>query len=210
MRRRRWWLALVVFIVAGALSAQEASPPVDEDPGFIPGFVFNASNLLLDLDEYQGGFGGKLRFPDFSLRALLAFGYASSNDTINGALGITYEQPFFTGRITPYWGMVAGAGYESERTGSDADNYTATSIITGTAGVVLGAELLLFDFLSLFAEYALAFDVASTIVEQSTGGAVAEESTLNFAVGTGLGNAASIGIVLYLQPLGIVDDTPDE
>jgi len=198
---------VLTLLIFAPVFGQELEAPVEEDAADRPtvGFIFNTSNLLLDIDAYQGGFGAKFRYPESALRALVTLGYASTNSNLEVGAGVTYERPFFTGRVVPYWGLLAAAVVQGERVEVDEDNYTQTRVITGSAGAVLGAEVFIFDFLSVFGEYQLAFDVAHTAISQSVDGTVTDSSSTNYAFGAGLGNNASIGLVVYLRPLGILE-----
>ena len=205
MIRLRTVLLLVggVLLILGPVFGQDVEAPEADSPTV--GFIFNTSNLLLDIDAYQGGFGAKFRSPDSALRTLATLGYASTNSNLEIGAGITYEKPFFTGRVVPYWGLLADVLFDGERVEVDEENYTQTRVVTGSAGLVLGAEVFIFDFLSVFGEYQLAFDVAHTVVAQSVDGSVTESSSTNYGFGAGLGNNGSIGLVVYLRPLGFLE-----
>ena len=144
MIRLRSLLLLVgcVLLILGPVFGQDVEAPeaVDESGGDsrTVGFIFNTSNLLLDIDAYQGGFGAKFRYPDSALRTLATLGYASTNSNLEIGAGITYEKPFFTGRVVPYWGLLANVLFDGERVEVDEENYTQTRVVTGSAGAVLG------------------------------------------------------------------------
>lgn len=189
-----------------------------------PGFIFNASNLLLDLSEYQGGLGGKFDYGDFAVRGLFSFELESTEDAGTRddfalTLGAAVEFPFFHGRVTPYWGGFIDGTYSSESTETSGGDTTKTTSFGGSIGPLLGAEVFIFDFLSAFAEYGLAFRVTRSTIEQETGGNKSENQTTNYGITTELGNAGSLGIVIYLKerPMeesarlrGAGDDAADE
>ena len=210
---------LAVLLLAAPAAAQDlVAPDLDEQPADeadVPepatfGFIFNTSNLLLDIDAYQGGFGAKLRYPAYGIRFLTSLGAESSNRMRQVGLGITYERPFFIGRVTPYWGLVADLGFQGERVEVDTQNYTQIRVVSGSLGGVLGVEVLIFDFLSVFGEYQLAFRGARTSIEQAVEGERSASMTTNYAFGADLGNNASLGLVVYLRPLGILGSADEE
>lgn len=202
-----------LFAFSGAnMCAQEEEPEaqvdaVDEEggmnfiqeKGYTPGIIFNTSNILLDLDEYQSGVGIKLRGEDASLRGLFSISYQSSNDEFDTNMGITYEKPFFSGRVSPYWGIAGKVGLNLDKDEYDADNWVNTTSITGNLSAVFGTEVFIFEFLSVFAEYNLGASVSWAKVVQSSSGTETESTTTNFSIGTELGNEASLGVVIYLE-----------
>jgi hypothetical protein len=189
---------------AGAPDAAAAEAAEDEQSGreMTPGFIFNASNLLLDLNAYQGGVGGKLDFGDYALRALLSFQLANSQaestqNDIDLTLGIAAEFPFFQGRVSPYWGGFIDGTVTSEKRESAAGDVSSTLVLSGSVGPLLGAELAIFDFLSAFAEYQLSFGISRTTTEDEA--TDTSDETTNYNLATELGNAGSLGIVIYLK-----------
>lgn len=205
---------LCALLVSAPISGQDAreTVPVEDvatgdsgAPASTVGFIFTTSDLLLDIDAYRGGFGLKLRYPDAVLRPHITFGYASTHANLEIAAGVTYEKPFFPGRVVPYWGLLASVLFRSERSEVDAENYTQVRGLTGSAGAVLGAEVFVLDFFSVFADYQLALDLAYSAVAQSVDGTVTESTRMNYAFGAGLGNDASIGLVVYLRPVGMLE-----
>ena len=159
--------------------------------GFTPGIIFNTSNLLMDISGYQSGFGMKFRSEHFSLRTLLSLGYDSSTEVLDTTVGVALEKPFFTGRVTPFWGFSVEGGYVED----EGETFDSTTL-TGKFSALLGVEVYILEFLSVFAEYELGASVSRVEVDQDAGGG--SDST-NHAFGTGLGNDASIGIVIYLE-----------
>lgn len=212
MKGLRVSLVLFMALLLTQVFAQELVAPEDEAPEVVVeeripatmGFILNAPNLLLDVDAYQGGLGLKFRSPRAGLRLLASLGYESGAGAFETGFGLTYERPFFTGRVTPYWGLAAGLGFESERVEADEDNSTQVQVFSLEAGGVLGAEVLVVDFLSVFAEYQLGFGLASTAIEQRVDGELEEASSRNVFFGAGMGNKGAIGIVVYLRPLGVL------
>ncbi len=182
--------------------APEAESEEQSGRRMTPGFIFNASNLLLDLSAYQGGVGGKLDFGDYALRGLFSFALRNSqadttDNDIDLTLGLAAEFPFFQGRVSPYWGGFIDGTVTSEKTESAAGDVTSTLMLSGSVGPLLGAELAIFDFLSVFAEYQLAFGISRTTTENEATD-ISDETT-NYNLATELGNAGSLGIVIYLK-----------
>ena len=215
--RLRVALFLLMVLLLTPVFAQEPVASEDEPlthrdaPSWATvGFIFNTPNLLLDVDAYQGGFGLAYRSPLATLRLLALLGFESGTGTFEARFGATYTQPFFTGRVSPYWGFLAEVGFESERSEADEYNYTRAMVRNAKAGGVLGVEMLIFDFLSVFAEYQLALGTARTMIEQRVEGELQESSARHVALGVGMGNNGSVGIVIYLRPLGILDSERGE
>lgn len=163
------------------------------------GFIFSTPNILLDIDEYNGGVGFKMKFPDFSLRFMGDFGYSSSTDIISFDLGASIEKPFRDGRISPYIGGGILAGIENERVEIDADNWTTQLTIPFEASGYLGVEFFLLEFLSVFAEYEVALRFNSIKVSESINGTVTDTSNWNWDVNTGIGNSGRLGFVIYFD-----------
>ncbi len=197
-------LLLTIFlslVSAGPLfsqSSEESSEGASQEEsgeriwkGFTPGIIFNTSNLLMDISGYQSGFGMKFRGEHFSLRTLLSMGYDSSTEVLDTTIGVALEKPFFTGRVTPFWGFSLEGGYVED----EGDMFDSTTLSAKIAAL-LGVEVYILEFLSVFAEYELGASVSRVEVDQDSGGG--SDST-NHAFGTGLGNDASIGIVIYLE-----------
>jgi hypothetical protein len=175
--------------------------PDDSRADVTPGFIFNASNLLLDLSSYQGGVGGKLDFGDYALRGLFSFELENSQtdsteNDVDMTLGVAAEFPFFDGRVSPYWGGFIDGTVTSEKTESAAGDVSSILVLSGSLGPLLGAELMIFDFLSVFAEYQLGFGISRTTTEDEATGS--SDETTNYNLSTQLGNAGSLGIVIYL------------
>ena len=177
---------------------------------YTPGLIFSTSNILLDLSGYQSGVGVKLKAEDYALRGLVRLSYESSDDLFESELGLTYEKPFFTGKVSPYWGVELKGGYSLDRDEADSNNWTEASVFTGGISALFGTEVYIFDFLSLFAEYSLGGSLSRTAYTSVSSGVKSETTTLNYYLGTGLGNTASIGIVVYLEKLDIASEDSEE
>ena len=166
------------------------------------GFIFNTNNLLLDIDSYQAGVGIKvLRDDNVALRLLGDLFYSYSANTFSTTLGVTFEKHFKPGRVSPYWGGFVEAGYIGNKDEVFAsDDWTQDNTYPLSMGAVLGAELFILEFISVFAEYSLY--VRGTISSTTTNTGGVETSTdpeLNFSIDSGIGNNSSLGIVIYLD-----------
>lgn len=187
------YLMLIFLLILHGVNA------FSQEKSYTAGFIFNTSNILLDLEEYQSGVGFKLRGEDASLRGLFSVSYESGNDEFDSNLGITYEKPFFSGRVSPYWGIAGKVGFNLDKDNYDTDNLVNTTTITGNLSAVFGTEVYIFEFLSVFAEYNLGASVSRANVVQNSSGTETENTTTNFSIGTELGNEASLGVVIYLE-----------
>jgi hypothetical protein len=59
------------------------------------GIIFNVSDILLDIESYQGGVGFKWFFTDsFAYRGSFDFGYSDSSSSLNIKLGNSLEYHF--------------------------------------------------------------------------------------------------------------------
>jgi len=206
MKRVAGSVLLLVALVTVGIGAQESPETGEAWPReWRPGIIFNAPNLLLDIDDYQGGVGAKLVFDAFALRALFSLGLEnvqgdSPDSSFNVSTGVSVEVPFVEGRVQPYWGALLDGSFASEQTESSDGDKSETTVVGGSLGPLIGVEVSVFQFLSLFAEYTLAFRIAHTSVEQEAGGVSSSDESTNYELGTELGNTGALGIVVYLVP----------
>jgi hypothetical protein len=152
------------------------------------GIIFNAKDLLLGLESYQAGLGAKIGWGNLCLRGLFDFTLNGSAETLGVNVGMTAEYHLIPGPISPYLGASAGGGYMKQ--GGIA------SAVSFSLGALAGVEVFVADFLSVFAEYALAADFTYTTDLQSS------QSTFDYLVSTRMGNNARLGIVIYLMRSG--------
>jgi hypothetical protein len=205
-------ICLIVLLVISpvAVAAQDSAPPAAQSPARasspLLGVIFNANSLLMEIAPYEGGVGAKLRFDGYSLRASLQFELGSANDALDIGLGLAYERPMSSERIAPYWGAAFRSSYSRDRSQADEANYSQTAVLGATAAALLGIEIEIAHFLSVFAEYQLGFEIARTTIRQSIGGSIDETARTNYQLSLGLGNDASIGVVIYLGVSGGTGD----
>ena len=183
------------------------SPDHDAWRHVVPGFIFNASTLLLDLEPHMGGFGLKILAPelDGAFRLVTGLGFQSASQRTDLTLGAGWELAFHRGRINPYAGVSVLLDFAREGRATEAPDWISIRSRTAGIGANLGVEVFLVDFLSLFAEYEVSMKMTRTRVTQSVAGELLEPSyAMNYRLGKGLGNNSAIGIVVYLWPTGIL------
>ena len=164
------------------------------------GIIFNVNDILLDVESYQGGIGLKRYFNDsWAYRAAFDFGYSNSSDSWLISVGNTFEYHFISGRISPYVGGYFDIGYASYKDETDSENWTKVWSIPISTGPLLGIEFEIFNVLSLFVEYSIAFDLIYTSTITSVAGIETKDSTTGYGINTGMGNESKIGIVIYFN-----------
>lgn len=180
--------ALLLSAFAPAANAEGGSLVSGLSPAKGPndiGVIFNTNDILLGLGEYQGGLGAKIGWDKFALRGMFDFTINGSASAFAVGLGLTGEYHFIQSPVSPYLGLSVGAGYL-------AQSNVSTSV-SFSVGPVVGVEVFMFDFLSLFAEYTITANFTSTTDSQTS------QSTLDYLITTGMGNSAKLGIVIYFM-----------
>jgi hypothetical protein len=184
----------------------EEKKPANEDEDVFSqnakkaGIIFNVSNILLDVESYQGGIGFKWFFKDtLAYRGSFDFGYSDSSSALHITLGNTLEYHFVLGRVSPYVGAFLNFGYTRYEEEFDSSSWSKVKSIPISAGPVLGVEVSIFQFLTIFAEYRLSFEYNHTTVYQYVDTSESQEKESSFNVSTGLGNDAKIGVVVYFN-----------
>ena len=183
-------LAILAVTAAWAEAPKAPSPaprqsPAAGEPSI--GIVFSASNILLDVESYEGGLGAKFAKGDLSLRGTFDFLLSGASDTFSVNAGATGEYHLSPGRISPYVGAFAQLGYM--RQGG------LMSAVPVSLGAVAGVEVFIFDFLSIFAEYCLACDLTLTTDLQTS------QTTFDYVVDTRMGNSSKLGITVYVTSI---------
>ena len=197
-------ICLVLLSVGYTASGEENT---HKEPGafsrqnpYKTGIVFNTTDILLDVESYQGGIGLKRFFKDtWAYRASFGFGYSNTEDSWQISYGSTFEYHFTTGRISPYTGFYFDVGYASYRDETDSVNWTKVWSIPISTGPIIGVEVEIFNILSLFVEYSIALDIVYTSTTNSDGGFETKESSTHYGVNAGMGNDSKIGIVIYFN-----------
>ncbi len=186
------WVSLAITVlsfyiavprVSAASPAPGVSPKVSPDPTDV-GIIFSSSDILLDLDNYQGGFGVKIGSGSFYLRGTLDFLLSSASSSFSVNAGATGEYHLAPGPVSPYLGAYAQVGYSLQ------ENVIWT--VPLSVGGVAGVEVSILDFISVFAEYCLAADFTFTTDLETS------KTTFDYLVDTRLGNGSKLGIVVYL------------
>jgi hypothetical protein len=161
------------------------------------GVIFNTDNIFMDLEEYQGGIGIKVRGEKLSFRTLFDFGFSS--DTLDLGLGFTLEYHFKPGRVSPYLGGFIGGDIIRNWEEVDEDNYWSITTLPLSGGGIFGVEVFMLDFLSFFVEYNLKVSYSNMWTVESTAGVETTETESNFSIETGMGNSMKIGIIIYFD-----------
>ena len=197
---RRAAVALVLVLLAVRSSAEQRSGPIL--PGQDIGVIFSAKDLLLGLEEYQGGLGVKIAGDKVDYRLLFDVFLSSVNDSYAAALGVAAERHLpMVDRVSPYVG--ATLGLEAARTITrDASTGVRTDSLSlpFSLGAIFGVEVFAFRFLSVFAEYGLTGTLEYTSTTQTGPGIDETHSSWDWSLETGMGNKARIGVIVYFAP----------
>ena len=194
-------LVLVFIFLSIFLSAEELDKKLNW------GFIFNTSNIFLDLESYQAGLGAKVLLDnDIALRFLADGFYSSSTDTFSITLGTAFEKHFRRKRVSPYWGGFVDFGIMRQYNETDSDNWTKNISVPISGGAILGVEFFIVETVSLFAEYNVVFE--GSIMTSTTSVAGVEMKTdpeFSYTIDTGVGNEAKLGIVIYLDDVVAIE-----
>ncbi len=150
------------------------------------GIIFDMDTPLHGLESYQGGLGARLSFYPSAVRALVDLQYTSTSGSLAVNLGAVYEYHFLPSPVSPYVGLSLGIGYLQQQ--------PTALLVPLSAGVVVGAEVYVLDYLSVFAEYGISLDYTQVTDLQ------AQSTSTSWTVGTGMGNGGMIGVTLYFTP----------
>ncbi len=181
MKKWKYLLLFIFFIsfVSGRVFAEKGILSKNKT-----GLIFNMTNLLFSIDEYndgsQAGAGVKYWFSDnLALRGLVHFNLTSDTtvdpaDTVtNTGIGSAVEYHFLKADISPYAGGLLGTKALFNEAGTFFDFY---------GGGLFGVEIKLKEFLSVYAEYNLLL-----IVDEN-----------GYEIDLSAGNAGQLGLVFYL------------
>ena len=170
-------LFLIFSAVLYGQDEEELRAPVDHNIGFIFNILGPLPRIAESGDGIQSGLGIKYWLNrKIALRGLFVFNYINnstlSTSDLTFGLAASLEYHFTDDKVSPYTGAVVG-----------------TRISTGTVnnlvlyfGGILGVELQLLDYLSLYGEYNLLAAMDEPILE----------------IDLGIGNGSQIGLVIYL------------
>lgn len=166
------------------------------------GIVFNIENILLDLESFNGGVGIKYVNNLNGFRGLAGFYYTNHTLAYSLDLGISYQRYFWLKRVSPYYGFTISGGLLTQTDETDGENWTKNKTYTYSFGPILGAEIFIFDFLSIFAEYSLIFEANGTKSGTRTDGTENwEDLQWSYLIETDIGNNSKIGITIYFSKL---------
>ncbi len=190
MKRRLLAVVCLLVIVSTSITAQALLTDKKQAStgAFDFGLIFNSSNILLDLESYQAGLGAKIAWGSMALRGNCDLLFNGSTQSFSVNVGTAFEFHPMTAAISPYIGAFAQVGYMSQP--------EITTAIPFSGGVIAGVEVFLFDFLSIFAEYAFAADLLLTT------NLTTETTVFDYIIDTRMGNNSMIGIVLYFSREG--------
>ncbi len=161
------------------------------------GMVVSATDLFLDLESYQGGLGFKVGTDKWTYRLGLDMMVRDLFNPYSLSLSLALEKHLLPGAVSPYLGGYLKAGISSLKDEIDSANWQRTTVFPLSTGALLGIELFVFDFLSLFVEYDLAATFSTTVTTTSVGGVKDSQNSYDFALDLGLGNQSRLGIVIY-------------
>ncbi|MBN1835412.1 MAG: hypothetical protein JW820_06140 [Spirochaetales bacterium] len=162
------------------------------------GLIFNTTDILFEMESFRGGIGAELGLQRFAIRGWLDLEFQTQFNPFSFTLGGAFKKRILPGRVSPYGGGYLEIGFAHLRTGSDPSYWYRTNALVMTLGGMLGVEVFVFDFLSLFAEYALPFEIKYTHTAESIAGSETVTNDWDYGMDIGLGNSARIGIVVYL------------
>lgn len=187
-----------LFLSGALLSGQDAGDrlkPATRNSDW--GIIVNASDLLLDLESYQGGLGIKVGTDKLTYRLGVDVVIRDMFNPYVVSVALALEKHLLPGSVSPYLGGYLKGGTASLKAEIDAANWQRTTVYPLSAGALIGVELFIFDFLSLFVEYDLAVTFSTTVITTSVAGVENTQNDYDFALDLGLGNESRIGVVIY-------------
>jgi hypothetical protein len=182
-------VALVCLVFTGlAAYGEEGADSAKMMPVTGPcdlGVIFNTSSLLLELESYQAGLGAKIGLGRLGLRGSFGLGINGSASSLDLGAGVAAEYHLTPQPVSFYAGGSLDAGYVRQS--------GLLWSVPLTVAVLAGVEVFPFEFLSLFAEYKIAFSFSATTLFSTS------QTTFDYLLQTGIGNGARIGLVLYFM-----------
>ena len=193
--------ALCGPVAAQEIAADESEPQPPSESVWTPGLVFATDSILLDLFPFNGGIGMTLRSEDTAIRGSLGVFGSNNRSTTTLAAGVWYVNYLWTERVSPYWTAFARTDILSQTEKTDDDNWTRDFSLSLGAGVSLGVEFFLLDFLALFAEYSLSAGATGQRDVVGVDGEVTKgEFEWRYTAGTNLAHGGAIGVIVYFRP----------
>jgi hypothetical protein len=179
-------LMIPVMLAAQVRDSAESGQPGSHRTVDDVGLIFNMSNILLDLEGYQAGLGAKVGWGNLYVRGLLDFVANGSASTLSLNAGATVEYHLLPRPLSFYVGGSVGAGYTLQNLVAASTRFTLAA--------VAGIEYWPFEFVSVFAEYAIAGDFSFTKDLQTS------VTSFDYLIDTAMGNDSKIGLVIHLVP----------
>ena len=196
-------LAILVLTCTSAFAGERTGvrPGIAPKPGSVDlGIIFNTSDILLDIQGFQGGIGTKVSLRDWMLRGMVDLVLGTEFDPFSLSLGAVLEKHLCPGPVSIYWGPAVETGFTTILVSKiDEDDWSRTNIIPISLGCVFGIEFFIFEALSIFVEYQAAFELGINRNRVSTAGSVSATTDLTYTLDIGMGNNAMFGIVFYLM-----------
>ena len=192
-------LVVLLLTCAGTFAAERTSifPGIKPKPGPLDlGIIFNTNDILLDIEEIDGGAGVKVNLANWVLRGIVDLRFF--NDFVSVDLNTVLERHLWPGPVSVYWGPSAGLGFWAMRTELAAGDWTRNSNLPLSLGCVFGVEFFIFESLSVFVEYQAALELVLHRTKVSTAGSVSSTTEFTYYFDIGMGNSAKFGIVFYL------------
>jgi hypothetical protein len=200
--KTRVLLAILVLTCTYVFASERTSvwSGIGPKPGSVDlGIIFNTSDILLDIQGFQGGVGVKASLKDWMLRGMVDLLLSTEFDPFSLSLGAVLEKHLWPGPVSVYWGPAVETGFTSLLLfKTDEDNWSRTGTVPLSLGCVFGIEFFIFDALSVFVEYQAAFELGINWTRVSTAGSVSSTTELTYNLDVGMGNNAMFGIVFYL------------
>jgi len=201
--KQGFFLVLLVLSVTRMLPAQQRSiwrgitPTAGERD---IGILFSTNDILFDLEGYQQGVGVKISMDKWMFRGMVDILLNTGINPFSISLGGVLERHFLPAPLSVYWGPSLETGITISTDKTDADNWTQDiALPLLTVGCVLGIEVFVFEFLSVFLEYQAALALGLNIDRISTAGSVSSTTEFTYKFDVGLGNSGMFGIVFYLM-----------
>ncbi|MBA7578425.1 hypothetical protein ES708_20287 [subsurface metagenome] len=170
-------LFLIFSVVLYGQDEEKSREPVDRKIGFIFNILGPLPNIAESDDGIQSGLGIKYWLNrKMALRGLFDLYYVNdstlSTSELTVGVAASLEYHFTEGKVSPYAGATVGTRI---KTGS------VNNLVLYFGGL-LGVEVKLLDYLSLYGEYSLLAAMDEPILE----------------IDLGIGNNSQIGLVIYL------------
>lgn len=198
---------IIACLIIALIGLSTLSALSMEDVKTVPKAVlFNVPNLLMGVEEYQGGIGVKITKEKWHLRLMLDLlldidgeNPGTDVDDFDYGLGAAAEYHLSDGKISPYLGLGLSFLHDSDKSVTDSDNWSKDYWNTLSLGPILGTEVKIMENVSLFAEYQLSLDfVGSGNTTNTAGTKTKTANDLQWQLGLDLGNQALIGVAVYL------------